>query len=127
MSATPMDEVQYHVSRWAEETFNHDMLSIAAHGLAEAIAVYKAAGGRSTDIKDIVHHEWAKPRERLDVLEKSADVAILMLCLAGYMGYSLRAQVEAKLDINRLRVWPDRNAERGTLGFREHIKETNNG
>lgn len=116
-----MNRTQAGVSDWAESIFiadkAHDELSIAAHLLSEAMAVYMAAGGELSMAQSIVSTEWMKgPRKHDELPVKTADVAILAFTMAGYMRFSLYVQVRAKMALNRIRKW----GRRGLLGFAEH-------
>lgn len=109
-----MDGLQYNIHSWAERTFIHDQLGIAAHILSEAAELYKAAGGSEVDAQMIVLKAHRKSESSIP--EETADIVILSMTMAGFKGFSLDEQVRAKMEVNYSRKWGEANE----LGFTEH-------
>jgi hypothetical protein len=118
----PIRDCQDMIGAWASNTFpNHTKDTIAGHLLREAVSVALAAGVTEDDVMLNVVKELHKKvgTGRAHVMhlgEKLADVAILTLTEADYMGYDLAEEISAKHLVNMDRSWgrPDE------LGIAEH-------
>lgn len=129
-----MDDVQADIHDWAERTFRHNAVGIAAHLLAEATELYLAAGGDPNEAYEIVAVELRRDKYAMTsdeyartegVREETADVSILALTMAGFQGFSASQAVEGKMARNKARRWGEPNQH----GFTEHVREEtpNNG
>jgi NTP pyrophosphatase (non-canonical NTP hydrolase) len=119
-----MSEVQGYISRWAEATFKHNEVGIAAHILSEAMEIYLATGGTPTEVREIAKGVWERGTKEVTAIpEETADLVILALTLAGYLDFDLTVEVIHKMSKNKLRKWGKPNKQ----GFTEHVREVENG
>lgn len=114
-----MDLVQDRISAWAENTFTHDARGIALHTVREAIELAIAADCSNEEIAGSVKAALKKERNRTKSIdEETADVTILALAMAGYIGFDLSMAVEAKHAVNIVRTWGKPDAQ----GITEHVE-----
>lgn len=99
-SSELMSEDEHTIRLWAEETFG---LRPAAEvsvrmnvEVAELLSKLDNAPRHPADMSD-EHLEGIK--------EEAADVAIMLLQIAGKLNFSLREEVDRKMQVNRNRKW----------------------
>ena len=88
-----MIETHATISRWATQTFGTDQPS----NMSTAVRANTEMGELLRDL--------AEDDKSPNAIEEAADVAILLFVLASRMGYSLMAEVDRKMEINRNREW----------------------
>lgn len=117
-------EWQDTISTWAEETFEHDVAGIAKHTIREVVELACACGLEPHIIHaqvDIALNDAEDAEEQgrpKGAEEETADVVILALAFAGYLGFSLEDALIQKHSINLLREWGKPDAD----GVTEHVR-----
>jgi NTP pyrophosphatase (non-canonical NTP hydrolase) len=84
-----LDRLQRTIGGWAEATFDHTACGIIEHIREEADELLAAWRGLPTE----------------KVREEAADVGILLLTLANFLGFSLHDTIGAKHAVNQSRTW----------------------
>jgi NTP pyrophosphatase (non-canonical NTP hydrolase) len=113
-----MNAMQDKISKWAESTFDHNERGIALHLLREAIELCLQVDGIEDDeIRDAVDITFRKWRQT-SISEETADVTILALAMAGYLGFDLEMAVGAKHAVNIVRTWGEPDGQ----GITEHMR-----
>lgn len=120
-----MDARQATISEWAEATFQHTGGGIVLHLLSEVVELCMAAGVSYGSMRSVFEDSWSRFEEKkaVSVREEAADVTILAMTFAGWVGFSLAEEVARKHEINEKREWGKPNA----LGFTEHTKQERTG
>jgi len=88
-----MIETQATISRWAVQTFGTAQPS----NMSTAV---RANQEMSELLRDLAEND-----KSAHAIQEAADVVILLFVLASRMGYSLMAEVDRKMAINRSREW----------------------
>lgn len=113
-----LSEIQDEISVWAGRTFDHNEYGIVRHTIREAVELGRAVGLDADAIRATVEIELAKPvKENIALSEEAADCTILLMALAGYMGFELVDAVGAKHVVNLHRTWGKPDSE----GVTEHV------
>jgi hypothetical protein len=115
---TTIEQAQAIISKWAEDTFLHDRRGIALHAVREAAALALAAGASEIDVVMSTAYEIGRDRRPASVEEKTADVAILTLSMAGHQGFALDEAIAAKHAVNVNRQWAAPDAQ----GVAQHVR-----
>ena len=90
-----MGETQASITQWAEETFGPCSLSRAADRMIEEM-----------DELMVVNHLHCFSKDYATQLrEECADIVITMYRLASLAGFDVHAAVDAKMEVNRRRLW----------------------
>jgi hypothetical protein len=117
-----MRDLQGEISQWAESTFDHDERGIITHLIREAVELAFAAGMKPGEVSSICGNAVKKEEEKgkmRTIPEEGADVGILLLSLAGYVGFDLEEYILRKHVINIFRAWGPRDEE----GISEHLPD----
>lgn len=91
-----MDETQYSITRWAEETF----------GPSPTISPARIAARANEEMAELIRKTTESTIGHEDeMLEECADVVIVLYRLASVLGGDLHHKINAKMKENRLREW----------------------
>ncbi len=116
-----MDETQYTICRWAEQTFGPCSAQTAFKRCAEEFAELAGALGflgMAEAIKGAIANESPVPVNHESARDEGADVYITLVRVAECVGSDLHFRVDDKMVINRARKW-----RVSADGVGQHVKE----